>query len=92
MTVTEQGFAAMARQLVDLADEICKGRLLVALEGGYNLRGLRDGVLAVLGELSGSPACPGRVDEETVLSIIDSDREVAAVEQVRDIAKRYWSL
>jgi len=92
MAVTEQGYAGMARQLVDLAGEVCDGRLLVALEGGYNLRGLRDGVLAVLAELSGDPGCPGKVDAAALQEIIDSDREVPAVERVRDIAKRYWSL
>lgn len=92
MAVTEQGFAVMAKQMVELAEEICKGRLLVALEGGYNLRGLRDGVQAVLGELSGAPGCPGKVDDKTLQSIIDSDREVAVIEQVRNIAKSYWNL
>ena len=92
MAVTEQGFACMAKQLVDLAGEVCGGRLLVALEGGYNLKGLRDGVLAVLGELSGNSECPGKVDEETLQAIVDSDREVAVIEQVRNIAKRYWNL
>jgi acetoin utilization deacetylase AcuC-like enzyme len=92
MAVTEQGFACMTRQLVDLAGEVCDGRLLVALEGGYNLQGLRDGVLAVLGELSGNPECPGKVDEEILQAIVDSDREVAVIEQVRSVAKRYWSL
>jgi acetoin utilization deacetylase AcuC-like enzyme len=92
MAVTEQGFACMARQLVDLAGEICEGRLLVALEGGYNLQGLRDGVLAVLGELSGNQECPGKVDEETLQAIIASEQEVPVIEQARDIAKRYWSL
>jgi acetoin utilization deacetylase AcuC-like enzyme len=92
MAVTEQGYATMTKQIVDLAAEVCKGRLLVALEGGYNLRGLRDGVLAVLGELSGDPACPGKVEEAVLQAIIDSDREVQVIEQVRDIAKRYWSL
>ena len=92
MAVTEQGFACMAKQLVDLAGEVCEGRLLVALEGGYNLQGLRDGVLAVLGELSGDSRCPGKVDEEILQAIVDSDREVAVIEQVRSVAKRYWSL
>ncbi len=64
----------------------------MALEGGYNLRGLRDGVLAVLGELSGDPNCPGKVDDATLQAIIDADREVPVIEEVRDIAKRYWSL
>jgi acetoin utilization deacetylase AcuC-like enzyme len=92
MAVTEQGYACMTRQIVDLAAEVCKGRLLVALEGGYNLRGLRDGVLAVLAELCGDPKCPGKVDEAAVQAIIAADREVPVIEKVRDIAKRYWSL
>jgi len=92
MAVTEQGFACMTRQIVELAADICDGRLLVALEGGYNLRGLRDGVLAVLAELSGDPECPGKVDGATLQAIIDADREVPVIGQVRDIAKRYWSL
>jgi acetoin utilization deacetylase AcuC-like enzyme len=92
MAVTEQGFACMTKQVVDLAAEICQGRLLIALEGGYNLRGLRDGVLGVLAELSGNPACPGKVDESALQAIIESEREVPVIEQVRNIAKRYWSL
>jgi acetoin utilization deacetylase AcuC-like enzyme len=92
MAVTEQGFACMARQLVDLAGEVCDGRLLVALEGGYNLQGLRDGVLAVLGEMSGDSGCPGKVDDEILQAIVDADRGAAIIEQVRDVAKRYWSL
>ncbi|KPJ99469.1 MAG: histone deacetylase [Desulfobacterales bacterium SG8_35] len=92
MAVTEQGYACMARQMVELAADICQGRLLVALEGGYNLRGLRDGVLAVLGELFGDPACPGKVDEAALKAIIEAEREVPVIELVRDIAKRYWSL
>ncbi len=92
MAVTEQGFAAMTKQIVNLAGEICSGRLLVALEGGYNLRGLRDGVLAVLGELTGNTQCPGKVNDAELRDIIESDRYVPIIEKVRDIAKRYWSL
>ena len=92
MAVTEQGYACMTRQIVDLAAEICGGRLLFALEGGYNLRGLRQGVLAVLAELSGNNECPGRVDGAVLQAIIAADREVPVIGRVRDIAKRYWSL
>ncbi|MDX1775813.1 MAG: histone deacetylase [Desulfobulbales bacterium] len=92
MAVTQQGFACMAKQLIELAEDICGGRLLVALEGGYNLQGLRDGVLAVLGELSGNQECPGKVDDATLQAIIDSEHHVPVIAQVRDIAKRYWRL
>lgn len=59
MAVSPAGFAYMTRVLKNLADEICGGRLLLSLEGGYNLAGLRDGVLASLGELAGTPLLPG---------------------------------
>jgi acetoin utilization deacetylase AcuC-like enzyme len=92
MAVTEQGFAAMTKLIVTLAEEICNGRLLVVLEGGYNLRGLRDGVLAVLGELSGNSECPGKINDAALQAIIDTDRDYPIIAKVRDIAKRYWSL
>ncbi len=53
MAVTEVGFAYLTKVVKDLAAELCSGRLLLTLEGGYNLTGLRDGVLASLGELAG---------------------------------------
>lgn len=59
MVVTNPGFAYMTRVLKELAAEVCEGRLLLTLEGGYNLAGLRDGVLATLGELAATPLLPG---------------------------------
>jgi acetoin utilization deacetylase AcuC-like enzyme len=51
MRVTTPGFAALARGVRDLAGECCDGRLVLVLEGGYNLKALGDGVVAVLREL-----------------------------------------
>ena len=92
MAVTEQGFAYMTKVLVDLASEVCGGRLLVALEGGYNLQGLRDGVLAVLAELTGDPGCPGKVDDEALKAIADAVPGMTVLDEVRSIAKRYWNM
>jgi acetoin utilization deacetylase AcuC-like enzyme len=52
MAVTAEGFGVLTRILVEMAEETCDGKVLVALEGGYNLEGLRDGGKAVLQELS----------------------------------------
>ncbi|MFH1076620.1 MAG: histone deacetylase [Pseudomonadota bacterium] len=52
MRVTPQGFAALTRILMRLAEETAKGRLAMVLEGGYDLAGLRDSVKAVLKELA----------------------------------------
>lgn len=92
MAVTEQGFAYMTRVLVDLAGEVCDGRLLIALEGGYNLQGLRDGVMAVLAELTGDPDCPGKVDDEALKAIADAVPGMTIMDEVRSIAKQYWNM
>jgi acetoin utilization deacetylase AcuC-like enzyme len=52
MNVTPQGFAGLTRIMMDLADECCRGNLVITLEGGYNINGQRDSVKAVLEELA----------------------------------------
>ena len=51
LRLTEKDFAWVTRQLMDVADEVCKGRLVSVLEGGYNLTALGDSVEAHVGEL-----------------------------------------
>ncbi len=40
MQVTDKGFEVMSRVIVDLAEEVCDGRLIGVLEGGYHLTAL----------------------------------------------------
>jgi acetoin utilization deacetylase AcuC-like enzyme len=58
MSVTPVGFALMTRILMDMAEETCEGKVLVALEGGYDLEGLRTSGKAVLQELTGRTSIP----------------------------------
>ncbi|MAI26698.1 MAG: histone deacetylase [Spirochaeta sp.] len=51
MEVSEVGYLAMTLLLGELADELCEGRLLFVLEGGYALSGLEEGTRAVLSGL-----------------------------------------
>ena len=44
--VTPAGFAALTRVVVQLANELCHGRVVSVLEGGYRLDGLADSVAA----------------------------------------------
>jgi acetoin utilization deacetylase AcuC-like enzyme len=53
MKVTPEGFACLTRILLSLADECSDGRLVIVLEGGYNIQGLTKSVRAVLQELLG---------------------------------------
>ena len=40
MRLSSSGYAALFRRLRDLADEVCGGRVVAVLEGGYHLTGL----------------------------------------------------
>ena len=51
MEVTEGGFAAMAREAKNWAKRWCEGRLLLVLEGGYDVEALGRSVVQVLEEL-----------------------------------------
>ncbi len=53
MMVSEEGFGALTSILSDLAHQFCDDRLLITLEGGYDLRGLEQGVKHVLINLAG---------------------------------------
>ena len=51
--VTPEGFAAITRVVVGLADELCQGRVVSVLEGGYRLDGLADSAAAHVKALQG---------------------------------------
>jgi len=48
MQLTQAGYRALAVILRHLAEQLCGGRLVFLLEGGYAAAGLREGVSAVL--------------------------------------------
>jgi acetoin utilization deacetylase AcuC-like enzyme len=58
MAVSAHGFAAMARALIDAATQVCDGRVVAVLEGGYDIHALRDSSLAVLDQLCGQSLPP----------------------------------
>jgi acetoin utilization deacetylase AcuC-like enzyme len=95
MEVTAQGFAYMTRTLVRLAEEVCHGRLLLTLEGGYNLDGQRDGILAVLGELSGQAldtGYPTNLDAATFARLNREKSSHPAILQAWEVAKKRWKM
>ena len=54
MNVTERGFAAMCSAVKSLATEVCFGKLVLMLEGGYDLDGLAQSVHACVEVLAGA--------------------------------------
>ncbi|MGB3210779.1 MAG: histone deacetylase [Desulforhopalus sp.] len=95
MNLTSHGFAYMTRVLVQLADEFCEGRVLIALEGGYDLNGLRESIFAVMSELAREKLETPYfqpMDEETEQQLKNARSPHPAIERVRDVAKNYWKM
>jgi len=85
MTVTEDGFAGMARRVKRLAAECCGGRMVAALEGGYDLEALDASGRAVIEEF-------GRDPDEHIAPAIGGDRVMPIVERIRSNLSPYWDL
>ncbi|WP_458775271.1 histone deacetylase family protein [Desulforhopalus sp. 52FAK] len=95
MRMTHQGYGYMTRSIMKWAEDLCDGRVLMTLEGGYNLSGLQEGVFTVLSELAGqklNTAFPSFMDEHVFNQLKNEQTPHPAIERVRDIAKVYWNL
>ena len=95
MKVSAEGFAWMTRTMVQVAEEVCNGNLLVTLEGGYNLTGMRDGALAVLAELCGEKldcGYPINLSSEKAESFAGSNYACSPLDRALEIAGNYWNL
>jgi acetoin utilization deacetylase AcuC-like enzyme len=95
MEVTADGFSYLTRCLVQLAEEVCGGKLLVTLEGGYDLNGQRDGAMAVLSELVGQKLETGfatNLNKSQAKKLLAAQSVHPAIEQAREVAKRSWKL
>jgi acetoin utilization deacetylase AcuC-like enzyme len=53
MRVTPAGFAGLTRLMLDLARQVCRGRVVFCLEGGYNADALAVSALAMIDEMTG---------------------------------------
>ena len=95
MRLTYRGFAYMMRVLLTLAEDLCGGKILVSLEGGYCLDGLREGVFSVMSELVGEKLdtpFSTYLDKETEQQLSAARSPHPAIERAREVAKNYWKL
>jgi len=92
MRVSPDGFAYLTRIMNRLAGKLCRGRLLITLEGGYNLTGMRDGALAVLSELCGEAVAGYELDPNRASELEQSAVPCSQLDQARQMQSNYWRL
>lgn len=91
MTVTEKGYQQMLQVLMHLANELCSDRLILTLEGGYHLNGLREASAVVLETLSQYDPAQEKVPPAPALDQLHP-RTVKAIREVLSVQKNYWNV
>jgi len=88
MNVTASGFAYQTRKILELANEVCAGKVLFTLEGGYDLEGLTNGILVGLVEMLGRTTI-----KDDILAQLSSTRcEFPGFNEARQMAARKWEM
>jgi acetoin utilization deacetylase AcuC-like enzyme len=82
MKASERGFAAMCSTVLQLANETCQGRVVLLLEGGYDLDATAQSVHACLEVMA-----TGRQDEFPQEASISG---YAVLRRCRELLKPYW--
>jgi acetoin utilization deacetylase AcuC-like enzyme len=93
LNLSVAGYAALTQRLVRLAEEICGGRIVLVLEGGYDLEALSACVIAALRVLLGrdpgpDPLGPSGVSEPDIEHVIEAARERHPLMQA--ISRNRW--
>jgi acetoin utilization deacetylase AcuC-like enzyme len=88
MEVTETGFARMTQILMEIAETTAKGRLVITLEGGYDVSGQGRSVKAVIKELA--QVSPLDKKESIQKEKDDHSRIGGLILQLKEIQKQYW--
>jgi len=88
MQVTPEGFANLAKIVLEFAKETCKGKVVFVLEGGYHLDGLRDSVKDVLKTMRGDILAGGR--DENIRKGVDRRMIDAIIKKVKEAQKPFW--
>ena len=86
MKVTPAGFAGLTRVLLDIAEQCCEGKLVMTLEGGYNLEALRDSVREVLREMVGRRT----TDIHGMMASADPKKIAYVLWRVKRMHQKYW--
>lgn len=87
--LTCMGYSKITKIMLELASELCKGRLLIALEGGYDLIALSYSVAAVLNEMA---ALGLKVEDPYGQVVEDLGEDPDLIESFKETHGNYWKI
>ena len=86
MNVTPKGFAGLTRSIIEIAQACCGGKVVITLEGGYSLEGLRDSIKEILKEMAGL----SNTNIPDIIARADKDRLKFVAERVKEVHRPHW--
>ena len=86
MQVSPAGFGALTHHLIEIANQCCGGKLVLALEGGYHIMGLTHSVRSTLQVLLSGQADPEWLEQE----VVNQHGVNRVIANVREIQQDYW--
>lgn len=88
MRVTENGYAYLADTILDIAEKTCTGKVVFALEGGYDLDALRKSVKVVLNTMVNRmlKKTKEKIDKESKINLSISD----IIQNVMEVHQPFW--
>ncbi|NYT01021.1 MAG: histone deacetylase [Methanocellales archaeon] len=90
MRLTAKGFGFLTNMVKMIASHTCKGRIVAALEGGYDLTGLSYSILSILnslGDLGIDVKEPKKIPKDDL-----SDQLRNRVREVKKVQAEYWDI
>ena len=85
MRVSVKAFAQMVMIFKNLAAELCQGRLIFTLEGGYNLRVVSSSIKAIFDVLLGNSEIDDPLGEAEVRKPEGFDEHIEAIKEIHHI-------
>jgi len=87
MRVSVKGFAQMVMILKELAAELCQGRLVFTLEGGYNLQVVASSIKATLDVLLGNSEVDDPLGEAEMKKPEGFDEHIEAIKRIHHLGE-----
>lgn len=90
LALSGSGISRVYRSMADLATEVCQGRFVAVLEGGYNVRVVGRLVVAAIAHMSSTRYSV--TDKSTRVSSKAESNGIRVIEEVKKTQRAFWSL
>lgn len=88
---TNNNYIKMTERIMQVAESICKSRLAMVLEGGYNLTALSETISSIISTMAEMNQL--NISETFSLKEVTVDKEIESrIEQLKIILKDYWKV